>query len=58
MIRDEHIYEIKKNPINKKILEDLFTADGSLLVLARYLIGKCKTEDKWIILFLNIYIYF
>ena len=46
MIRDEHIYEINKNPINKNILEDLFTADGSLLVLARYLIGKCKTDDK------------
>lgn len=39
-MRDESIFKITSHPINKMILEDLFTADGSILVLARYMIEK------------------
>jgi len=47
LMRDEHIYEVNKIPINKFILENLYTAEGSLLVLARYLILKIKDDPRF-----------
>ncbi|KRX03444.1 hypothetical protein PPERSA_02823 [Pseudocohnilembus persalinus] len=44
--RDENIWEITKQPLNKSLLEDLFTADGSLLVLARYMIQKIEEKPE------------
>jgi hypothetical protein len=43
--RDEEIFNITKEPINKIILEDLMKADGSLLALARYMIKKISKQD-------------
>lgn len=46
--RDDKIFDINKEPINKQILEDLFTADGSILALARYMIEKIKNNPRLI----------
>ncbi len=46
MLRDEEIFSITKNPLNKTILEDMLTADGSILVLAKYLIQKIKEKPE------------
>ncbi|EGR30602.1 hypothetical protein IMG5_128340 [Ichthyophthirius multifiliis] len=40
IIRDEKIFDINKEFVNKQILDDIFKADGSLLVLAKYMINK------------------
>ena len=47
MMRDEKIFEITNNPINKTILEDLMTADGSILVLAKYMIKKIEEKPDF-----------
>jgi len=44
--RDEKIFEINKKHINKHILDDIFTADGSILVLARYMINKIEKKKE------------
>lgn len=42
MLRDEEIQRVTNEVTNKTICEDICSADGSLLVLANYLIGKTK----------------
>ncbi|EAR94603.2 hypothetical protein TTHERM_00046820 (macronuclear) [Tetrahymena thermophila SB210] len=44
--RDEKIFEINKQHVNKEILDDIFKADGSLLVLARYMINKIEKNKE------------
>ncbi len=44
--RDEKIFEINKEHINKHILDDIFKADGSLQVLARYMINKIEKKKE------------
>ena len=47
IIRDEKIFEISKEHINKQILDDIFKSEGSLLVLAKYMINKInKTNNE------------
>lgn len=41
-LREEEIFKVTKEPINKLIMEDICTADGSIIVLAKYLLGKIK----------------
>lgn len=40
--RDELIFDINKEHVNKHILDDIFKAEGSLLILARYMINKVE----------------
>ena len=51
-LREEAIFEITKEPINKLILEDICTSDGSIVVLAKYLLNKINEkkhhkEEAW-----------
>lgn len=42
VLRDEEIQKVTNEITNKVISEDICTSDGSLLVLAKYLIMKTK----------------
>ena len=45
-LREESIFQITKEPINKLILEDICTADGSIVVLAKYLLNKIQEKKQ------------
>ncbi|KAM3131938.1 hypothetical protein pb186bvf_015951 [Paramecium bursaria] len=42
VLRDEEIYQVTHELLPKEIMEDICTADGSIIVLAKYLLGKIK----------------
>lgn len=42
VLRDDEIYQVTKELVPKLIMEDICSADGSIIVLAKYLLTKIK----------------
>ena len=47
MIRDEKITKITEKPLQQKFKENLRSADGSIVFLARYLVAQLDADKHY-----------